>query len=93
MLAAGFGINTVNQSNRLNFLRPHSSGAVATRTNITHRLTQARAESLAGHFQQAKLADIAHLCPCLIRPHSIAQGIDHGVFIAVNLHVDKVNDD
>ncbi|MCY1171361.1 hypothetical protein D9M73_114690 [compost metagenome] len=69
------------------------AGAAATRAGNRCAFAQCRAQALAAHFHQAKLADGAELHTGAVLAERIAQAVFDIAAVARLFHVDKVDDD
>ncbi|KAF4531234.1 hypothetical protein B566_EDAN019292 [Ephemera danica] len=69
------------------------AGAVAARAGDVAAFAQCRAQALAAHFEQPKLADGAELHAGAVVAQGVAQAVFHLAAVLGLLHVDEVHDD
>ena len=71
--------------------RTHPACPQTMRTGLRYRLDQRRAQTLAGHFQQAKMRDRADLNTCPVMAQGIFQAFFHRVLVTVFIHINEIN--
>ena len=69
------------------------AGTTAARAGDRSAFRQRRAQALAAHFHQTKLADRAKLHAGAVLPQRVAQAVFNIAAVARFFHVDKVDDD
>src|SRR4051794_30203591 len=67
--------------------------ALAHGADGAHRLDETLAHALAGHLDEAELADVEHLDPGLVTGERLPEGLHDLGPVLPDLHVDEVDDD
>ena len=69
----------------------HEAGAVATRARDVAAFRQRRAQSLAGQFEHAEAADLAHLHARTVQVQRVLEAVLDLALVLGRLHVDEVD--
>src|SRR5512132_1287298 len=77
----------------LDFVGDHHAAAVAGRAGLREALEQAARDALAGHLDQAQRRHLHHLALGLVPDQGGPEAVDHGLLVALEQHVDEVDDD
>src|SRR5829696_2961399 len=77
----------------LDLVRDHHAAAVAGRAGLGEAIEQAARDALAGHLDQAEGGDLHHLALGLVPDQGGPEAVDHGLLVALEQHVDEVDDD
>ncbi len=86
-----FFFNQTQDGEGQRFVITHGTGAGAARADVMAGLTQRRAQTLAGHLQQAKARDMANLDTRAILTHRFAQAVFNRALVANRRHVNEVD--
>src|SRR5690606_19613244 len=71
----------------------HDAPAAAVGTRLGEHLDQSGPDPLAGHLHQAERGDLGYLVLGAIPAQALQQAADHQVAVALQDHVDEVDDD
>src|ERR671913_353351 len=77
----------------LDFVGDHHAAAVAGGAGLGKAVEQAARDALAGHLDQAERGDLHHLALGLVPDQGGPEAFDHGLLVALEQHVDEVDDD
>src|SRR5512132_1080051 len=77
----------------LDFVGDHHAAAVAGRAGLGEAVEQAARDALAGHLDQAQGGHLHHLALGLVPGQGGPEAVDHGLLVALEQHVDEVDDD
>src|SRR6478752_1940644 len=73
--------------------RTHMAGAAAMRAFLGRALQHARADALAGHFEQPEMRDVPDLDACAVVPQAFLQPALDRAIVALLVHIDEIDDD
>src|SRR5829696_5775593 len=77
----------------LDFVGDHHAAAVAGGAGLGEAVEQAAGDALAGHLDQAERRHLHHLALGLVPDQGGPEALDHGLLVALEQHVDEVDDD
>src|ERR671912_148633 len=77
----------------LDFVGDHHAAAVAGGAGLGEAVEQAAGDALAGHLDQAERRHLHHLALGLVPDQGGPEAFDHGLLVALEQHVDEVDDD
>ena len=90
-LSGGFLFDNAQHLQGRGIDRTYPACAQTMRTGLRYRFNQGRAQTLTGHFQQAKMRDRADLNSCPVMAQGIFQASFHRVLVTVFIHVNEIN--
>ena len=88
-----FFFNQTQNGERQGFVVTDGTCTATARADVMARFTQRRAQTLAGHLQQAEAGDVANLDTCTILTYRFTQTVFNRALVANRGHVDKVDND
>ncbi|CCJ78963.1 hypothetical protein BN135_4027 [Cronobacter muytjensii 530] len=88
-----FFFNQTQNGQRQGFVIADGAGAATTRADVMAGFAKRRAQTLAGHLQQAEARNMANLDTRAILTHRFAQTILYRALVAYRGHIDKVDND